>query len=318
LPDVPIDEATWPAVLAAVREQRLTGLLADAIRTGAMAATEPQSAQAAAVARLAAAHDLGLELALVDTVERLDVARIPYRALKGSTTARRIYPTPTWRSFSDVDVLVPGDRFDEAVALLTHAGGQRRYPEARPGFDRRFSKGASFAMPAGHVVDLHRTFVVGPFGFRVDLDGIFARSADVVLGDRSVRCLELHDTFLHACFHAALGDWPPRLVPQRDVAQLLEHPDLDPDLVRRRSSTWGADAVIATALRLAQAAFGLAPDHLLLRWATGRRPSLLERRQLDVYGPGRTYRRQAVAALPMVPGVRGKLAYARDLAWRGR
>ena len=52
-------------------------------------------------------------------------------------------------------------------------GGQRDQPPARPGFDRRFGKSFTYLMPGGVEVDVHRTFVMGPFGLTIELDDLW-------------------------------------------------------------------------------------------------------------------------------------------------
>ena len=98
--------------------------------------------------------------------------------------------------------------------------------EPRPGFDSRFSKGAAFTMPGGRDIDLHRTFVSGPFGLSVDLGGLFATSTPFVVGGRRLLGLGRTERFLHACYHAALGRGTPRPFafpsPQGHVESLLQ------------------------------------------------------------------------------------------------
>ncbi|MBA3621797.1 MAG: hypothetical protein H0W51_05695 [Euzebyales bacterium] len=60
--------------------------------------------------------------------------------------------------------------------MLGNCGYRRSWPQLRPGFDRRFGKGAPLRRDEGWELDLHRTFVMGPFGLTVDLDGLFASS----------------------------------------------------------------------------------------------------------------------------------------------
>ncbi len=59
------------------------------------------------------------------------------------------------------------------------AGGRRRFSEVRPGFDRRWGKGACVVAADGTELDVHRTFVAGPFGLTVDLSPPRARPGAV-------------------------------------------------------------------------------------------------------------------------------------------
>ncbi len=160
--------------------------------------------------------------------------------------------------------------------------------------------------------------MLGPYGFVVDLEGVFARADTVVVAGCPVTCLEIHDATVHACLHAVLGDWPPRLTPLRDVAELLSSDRVGPDEVLRRAAEWRSLAVVARSVLLARAAFGFDSTFPLARWAAGYRPQPWERRALAVYGEGHNYRRQALAAMRFVPGRLAKLAYVRDLALPSR
>lgn len=310
----PLDEARWEALVQGVRRQGIWGMLQAAVAAGALPCTAGQAEQVRMSAGRAAIDDMRVDARLVQTSDLLHGAGIKHRVLKGSTTALRVYPVGGLRSYGDVDVLVEGSSFDASVRLLEQSGGRRRYPQAQPGFDQRFSKGTSFSMPDGVPVDLHRTFVLGPYGFTVDLAGIFSRSDVVTVAGRQITCLELVDAAVHACLHAALGDWPPRLVPMRDVVQFVSDERIDPDALLDRAREWRCLAVVARAVALAQGAYGL-PDSSLTRWSAGYRPKRWEHRTIALYGEGHSYRRQSIAAARFVPGVQAKVTYVRALAF---
>lgn len=316
----PLDDIVWAKLVHLVRVQRLTGLLMQALGDGALAARPGQVAQAEQAHRAEMAWALLIEGLLLDLASRFSVARICFRVLKGTTTAHLDYPAPELRSFGDVDLLVRSEQFDAAVAVLLAAGYRRRFPEPRPGFDRRFSKGTSFVTSDGKEIDLHRTFVMGPFGLTIKLDDLWARSSSYRLGGVVLHGLAREERFLNACFHAALGDLPARLVALRDEAQLLLSGRLDLHLVRALAASWRADVVVARAVQLAWQAFELDPPTTpLSAWAWRYRPEADERRALAVYTDSRGgYAARSVAGLRAVPGVRGKAAYLRALAFPER
>jgi hypothetical protein len=289
-------------------------LLGAAVADGSLPCTALQREQAMQGAAAAAYSDLRVDMRLVQTCQLFGDHGIEVRALKGATTAVRAYRRADLRSYGDVDVLVPGSSFDRAASLLAQHGGQRRYRQARRGFDRRFSKGASFRMPDGVSVDLHRTFVVGPYGFTVDLPGVWSRRDTVTVAGYEVPCLEVHDATVHACMHAALGAYPPFLTSLRDVVEFLTTDGVDPEIVVRRAAEWRVSAVVALAVATARAVFGLA-DMPLASWAAGYRPARWEDRAVSVYGPGRSFRRQAVASVPFVPGLGAKVLYVAAMSF---
>jgi hypothetical protein len=258
---------------------------------------------------------LALEATLVRTVALLEDATIEHRVLKGTGVAHLDYPDPALRSFGDVDLLIRSSQFTAAVGALVAVGHQRRYPEPRPGFDRRFSKGSCLVSPEGHEIDLHRTLAMGPYGLAVDLDDLWRRSATFELAGREFSALGPEERFLHACFHAVLGDNPPRLASVRDVAQMLLGPPLDVDLTRRLSSSWGADAVVARAVDMATDLLGVQMDGPLVRWTTSVSPDRQDRRHLALYTDATAnYAAKSFAAVRAIPRLRDKAAFLLALA----
>lgn len=318
LPPHALDELTWRALVRAATLDRVTPLLSEAITAGALLATETQVAAASRAHEQAMRVCIMLERALLETAARLEAAGIPFRVLKGPAVARLDYPDPAWRAFGDVDLLVGADAYDDVLALLTRHGGRRRYAQVRPGFDRRFGKGACVIEPDGTQIDVHRTFVAGPFGLTVDLGELFAASDAVVVGGRELRALVREQRFVHACFHAALGDVQPRLVALRDVAQLALATPLDHAAAIDLARGWRADAVVARAVGLAWERLRLPPAPLSV-WAAEHRADRFQTRALRAYtGPGRSYASQAAAGLTAVRGGPAKVAYVRALVFADR
>jgi hypothetical protein len=319
LPLVPLDDAAWRAFLDEVAYERLAGLLAAAILDGAFPATDAQIEEAASLHTEVAVVALLLERLLLVVADRFAGIDLEFRVLKGPSVAHVDYPEPSLRCFGDLDLLVRGSDFARAVAALEGDGGHRGVPELRRGFDHRFGKGATIAMPGDLEIDLHRTFVAGPLGMTVDHDGLFATSTPFALGDRELVGLGTEERFLHACVHAGLGR-PARLFSLRDVAQMsLSANGLDLDRVHRLADSWRARAVVARAVNLAWAAFDLADSVALSAWAESYRPDASETRMLDSYvGGDRSFTRQAIATLRVIPRRRDKVAYARSLVFPER
>jgi hypothetical protein len=313
LPAQPLDDATWQAVLEQAHGDRVAPLVAGAVVAGALPASADQRVQAVAAHEQAMRLCVLLERTLLETADLLDEAGIDHRVLKGPAVARLDYPDPAWRAYGDIDLLVASTDYDRALAVLQGAGARRRYTEVRPGFDRRWGKGACLVAADGAELDVHRTFVAGPFGLTVDLGELFATRATVTIGGRELPTLDRTNRFLHACFHASLGDRIARLVALRDVAQLVIATDLDRDEVLDRAARWRADAVVARAVRVAWSRLGLAPSPWL-DWADEQRPDRFQSRALRAYtAPSRSYATQVVAGVAAVPSITEKVAYVRAL-----
>lgn len=317
-PDAPLDDTEWNTFLDGAGRQRLIGLLAAAILDDAFPVSDSQYEATASAHTEVAALAVSLERLLLQVAERLTVEGIEFRVLKGPALAHIDYPEPALRSFSDIDLLVRTADFGAAVAVLEHAGGRRNVPEIRPGFDRRFGKGATVSMPDDLEVDLHRTFVAGPLGLTIGLDELFASSTLFELGDRKLEGLAAEERFLQICFNAGLGR-PAGLHALRDVAQFALAGELDLDRVFDLAQRWQALAVVARAVNLTWSVLDLADSVPLSAWAGRYRPQTREARVLNAYvGGDQSYTRQALAAIRVIPRRRDRLAYARALLFPGR
>lgn len=312
-PDVPLAEQAWAAVLSGARTHRVTGLLTAAIADGALPATRAQVQQANAAHRPALMRVMALEQELVTVTDLLSREGIECRVLKGSAVAHLDYTDPSLRSFVDLDVLVRGSAISHAVAVLSAAGFNRTLAEPRPGFDRRFDKGMTLIPPAGYELDLHRTFVLGPWGRLVDLDGLWDEGQEFRVGGQPVRALSQSNRFMHACYHATLGDWPLRLGSLRDVAEMLRRLDRDGAQVRRLTADWGAEAVVAAAVTDSQRLLGISFVGDLSAWAQRYVPSRREESWLALHTrTDKTFSALAAATLRVLPW-RDKAAYLRAL-----
>ena len=320
LPGAPVFDAfplglEWDALFDRAVDERAVSLLACAVAEGLICATPAQAEQLGIGHEAAMRSCVWLERWTLEVVQLFADAAIEVRLLKGPAVAHLDYPDPAWRAFGDIDVLVPSAQYDDAIRLLLAVGGRRRSQEVRPGFDRRFGKGACVTLLNGVQVDVHRTLASGPFGLTVDLGELFRRSEVVTLADRPVPVLSRELRLVHACYHAALGDTTPRVVALRDVAQMLGSTELDFDEVRRIGKRWRAEIVLARAISLTWDALQLAATPVS-EWATAFSGDRFERSALSAYvGADRSYARQMLAGLPAVSGLRAKIFYIRSLVF---
>lgn len=313
-PASPLGDPAWAALLTAACEHRLLGRLRAAVDAGDLPATAAQAGQVRAVHRAGQLRVLALEGALVAVAELLADAGVDTTVLKGSAYAHLDYPEPALRTFVDLDLLVRPADITTAVAALGRAGFHRTLAEPRPGFDRRFDKGMTLRGAGGFELDLHRTFVLGPWGFRVDIDALWAGREELTVGGRRLFALSRPNRFLHACYHAALGDWPLRLGSLRDVAHLLPRDEAAQLAAIERARAWGVRAVVAAAVADSARLLGYEPAGVLPTWARGYEPNRRELSWLALHThPNKTFAAQAVATLPVLPGIRDKAAYLRAL-----
>jgi hypothetical protein len=305
------DDTSFGTLLDAITSERVTGHFAACLHAGVVEATDAQRTLAYERHEQALAGDLVLERLLADTSVQLASHGIPHRALKGPVAARTAYPDPSLRSFGDVDLLVAGPRFDDAISLLEHAGARARFREPRPRFTARFGKGVCLVTPNGLELDVHRSFVAGPFGLAIDATDLFAHAETITLGAVAVPVPPAPVRFLHACYHAALTS--PRITAMRDVAQLAtDHLDLD--AVLELAARWRGRAVLQRALARTRASLPAHLDGPVYRWAGRYRPDRFETRSLESYlSADNTYARQMVTGVWALRGVRARAAYGAAL-----
>lgn len=311
-PEAALSTSEWQALHRALRVERLTGFAMWAVDDG-LPLTQAQVEQLSESHANALTACLHLDSFLLEVTDLLDRQGIEPRVLKGPSLARLVYPDAAVRLYGDIDLLISSDDWDHAIATLRRPGFHQIYGEPRPGWARRFSKGTVVKTDGGRELDLHRTFVRGPFGLAIVLEDLFADPVTIDVGGRALQALPLDTSFLHACFNAALADVPPRLVPVRDVLQHLASGLVDPDRVLALASRWRAEAIVARAVNLAGDLLGL--DGLPLQpWARSHRAGWWDRiAMLGYTGPREITSRDTVLSLLALRGVRERVDYVWPL-----
>lgn len=307
-----LDPDEFAEILQRSMDDRLIGTLAQAASEGSFALLPEQRAQLAELHAAAQGHMLMLERLLLSVTGLFESAGIDHRVLKGHAIAHLLYDDPSWRNAADLDVLVPSESFGPAMELaIRELGAAPALAELRPGFDREFGK--EVLLTVGKLeLDLHRTFVTGPFGLTIGLGELFGDHLEFEVGDRTLRALGAEYLFLHACYGTALGDLPVRRGSVRDL--LLCHYGVGVDLDRAVDTArrWGGVAVVQRAAQLVVDVAGpeVAGDlSRLTALDVPRREAWLLRSYLT---PARSYSRP-LASLAVIPGLRARVRYARAI-----
>jgi len=294
-PDRPLPPRPWAELLATCGAEHTIGLLAAAMLTGWLRATDEQAAQVDAAHASLMGHVVVLEQVLVTASTRLSAAGIGHRVLKGSANAWLDWPEPSMRTFSDVDILLADD-YSRGLQALESVGCRRRTIEVHPGFDRRFGKGTTLVGPTGHEVDVHRTLAAGAYGLLIKGDELLEGGDPLTVGGRQLLALARPQRLVHACYHALLGDVRARHATLRDIGELIL--GCDPEEGRRAhelAASWDGRAPVAAAVTSATALLRLPPTHPLVRWARAYEPTAAEQRRLRAYrGTGRSFAAQAI------------------------
>jgi hypothetical protein len=317
LPEQPLSDGELDDVVDLADRHRLVGALAEAVMSGRLPLTARQHDIVAAHHLQWMTQCLHAERLLLRVADCLDTHGVEFRVLKGSALAGVAYADPAWRAFGDVDLLVPGARIDDVARLVVEElHGVRPYPELRPGYDREFGKEVLIRVD-GIELDVHRTFVTGPFGLTIQLDQLFESSTPFTVGGRTLHALGTEPMFLHACYNAALGDRPVRWSSQRDLLAVHERCRVDNDAVSALAEQWEATAVVRHAARLTMDTLDLGPEHALASLASRAAPASETKRLQSYLSGARSYRRP-LASLAVIKGTRARVRYGRALVTPSR
>lgn len=305
LADGPVDETTWPRLLELARKQRLVGLLRAVAQDGVLALRGSQWG------RLEEAHGETLsETAVAEqrTAEISDLlieSGIESRILKGPALAHLDYPSAGLRPFLHGNLLVRSDQFVDAIATLSRLGYSRIHAEPVAGFDARFRKGTVLISGSGFMVEIHRTIADGPYAMIVEHDELFRSSADVAVGGHNLLALGPEERLLHACFEARVGDTKPLLIRLRDIVQLVLSHDLDLERIEVLSGSWGAQSLVAEAVRRAWTLLGVTDMVPLSAWAAKHPTTRREHKRLLAY---HTARSRTLVSLQTLDAIRPRRA----------
>lgn len=305
------DAAAVDALLVSAPHEGLVALLGAAIDVGAIVVDEESRETVETAWAEAMARCVQLDVLLCTVSRQLAAAGIDHRALKGAAVAHLDEVVPSWRSYSDVDVLVPQGALMASTRAL--AWLQLR-PLVQPVSERwaeRFAKSLTLVGPEGTQVDLHRQLSPGVFGERLQMTALFERSADIAVGDAVVPTLEAAHRFLHACYHASLGGVRGARH-RRDILLLAR--SVPVAAVSARWVEGWSSAVVADALDFAAGHTATLPDD----WAEWRRSLVVDaadRSLLATYSG--TFGDQAVASV-RARGPWAAAQYAWPLLWPSR
>jgi len=301
----------FASLILLAQRHRLLGALAEAVATGALPVSPDQLGSVIEYHHRWLSNALLTEAMLLRVDDCFSEHRIEYRVLKGVALCRVAYNDPSWRVYSDLDIIVRSADFVRAIAALCQdLGGHRLVPELRPGFDREFGREATVHV-GGREIDMHRTLVDGASGLTIDLDDLFAEPTWFEVAGRRFPALGATPAFLHACYDVALGDHPVRLSAVRDLL-LLYTRGVDGDAVVEMARRWRGEAVVERAAHLAVDTLGLPREHGLhasTDLGSPRRQRWLLRSYGGRAGPYATH----LAAITVIHGVRPRLRYVRAI-----
>ena len=213
------------------------------------------------------AVQLRLRATVSEVLDHLATLEIDSRVLKGLATSELDYPHPLLRQTGDVDLAVPPDRLDDAVAVLRDTGHRNREEPFSP----HLRYGWTLTSPGGVEIDLHtRLSRRSPLG-----DHLF-RDPGEPLHELGGTALSTTQRLVHASGHFMIS--PPgtrRLNGLLDVTRLLDRPGINLDAARRFAADLGIESLVGAGLQVEAGLSGRTDVVAALdRWAA---PDWLER-----------------------------------------
>jgi hypothetical protein len=199
-------EEREPTARAAIAHG-LAPMLLRALRLAGVDATLPGWLALTPNARSTAGRYLTLEATAIDVDQILTPAGVPCIWLKGLALANSIYPEPTLRPMSDLDLLVPYDLREEARSALGDAGFAETAPLLAPGI-RDLSHHYHLARPSPPriAVEVHYRLLANADRLvsNDDLNWFWEHTTKVRVGTLAVRTLSPEAHLLHLSAHATL------------------------------------------------------------------------------------------------------------------
>ena len=228
--------------------------------------------------------------------------------LKGAVLAHAAYPDPLLRPFTDLDLLVPGDRVVHAISVLATYGYERTRPEPTPGYDVRVGKAVTLQHSGGVVIDLHRTLATGNAGEGIDVEELVAARRSVPVGAHTVPAPSWEAHLVECALHAVVGDGLARPLSLRDIAEVAHHPSLDPGVAAELALRWHVAELVGLGLRAARDGLGLELPNALAALAhradmtlPASEPARSARNRLDELRSGDLRRRATLARSLVAP-----------------
>ena len=201
---------------------------------------------------------------------RLAEHEIPVMLLKGAHLARFTYADAGMRNMADVDLMVPRERLADAERVFLSEGYG---PTPRPNIEQFCSWSnhlAKLRKPGSPEVEIHWGLERPTSPFRIDIEGLWARSRAAELEDVPVRLLSVEDLLLHLTLHVSYHHGFQRSAVKGlvDVHVVVARhaPDIDWSLLTERSREWDAGSFLYATLCLSTQILGTpVPQNVLAR-----------------------------------------------------
>jgi hypothetical protein len=248
-----LDASQTATVLARCNEVRLVGLFGAAVTDGAIAIAGEAGEEHRSLGSGWKVHDLAVERTLLDVAASLDRAGIEMRVLKGAATAHLDHRSPSHRDLGDLDILIPANAVEDALATLLTSGMVLSEPVPWNRWDMEHA--LTLRSPGGIEVDMHHRLARRTPGLWAEGLGLWDDPDEFTLRSATLRALPRRLRLAHAAMHYATS--PGRLRRYSSLLDVLvlgkDRATVDDAFVA--SSQVGLDGLVEAGLDAAQACF---------------------------------------------------------------
>jgi hypothetical protein len=254
-----------------------------------------------------------IEREVEPALDTLRAREVPLTALKGFHTSRVYFEEPGMRRLSDVDLLVPATRVDDAEAAIRSAGFEANGPAHRPykrdwigaGVDRRYYSVEYVDARTVWTLELHASLDrVYNAGAAARLDPLRGRTNELLVAGRTLEALDPEVLFLYLACHCSQELESMRLLRVFELVRLIRS-----ERAAQRFD-WGR---VTTLLQATDAAPFIYPACSLVEDLA---PGTIDSRVLDAARAGSTWSaRHAVPRLAPAGGSLDERGILRQLMW---
>ncbi len=216
-------------------------------------------------------RNIVLSKKLLEAIAILQDHGIAALSFKGPTLAVMAYGNLSQRTFSDLDLLVPSDRFLEAKTALMQAGYQSAIASlflitSESQENQLLCELGECPLKSANQtvhIDLHQRLIAGDF-FRLTypfVPAVWSRHQTITLLNQPIPTLLPEDLLLYLCIHGAKDLWK-RLSWIYDVAAVLQsqpgQPEIDWDVLLAKARDHRLEQALWLGLTLTQTLLGIA------------------------------------------------------------
>lgn len=282
----------WRFILSMASRHRILALLYASLKSESCLETVPPSFRSAlhSAVRESIGQSLALSAELARILREFERAGIPAIPCKGPVVAMEAYGDLSYRSFCDLDILVPESHFHiahQALGAMGYRAGLRLSARQEEAYLNN-ECALQFRNDArGHIVELHWRFCERNASVYLPVAAFWQRSKRVSLPGITVPSLAIEDLVLYLCVHGAKHRWE-RLEWIACVAEIVRrHPEIDWQAIFERAGQYRVARLLHVGLQLAASLLGAELPEPVMRRLAGddRARTLADAVRAELFAP---------------------------------